>query len=86
MAKDGVIMSVINDMAAKAAHWNKPVIYAEDHAEKLKCSLCGKEYVSRGKFDCGICRECERAETEKTAMLIGGPYSGQKVGDANDKS
>ena len=80
-------MGVINDMAAKAAHW-KPevVIYAEDHAEKLKCSICGKEYVSRGKFDPGICRHCERAETEKTAMLIGGPYSGQKVGDANDKS
>lgn len=80
-------MSVINDMAEKAAHWNPrpPItIYAEDHAEKLTCSLCGKQYISRGKYDPGICRDCEKNETMKNAQLIGGPCDGQKAGDDND--
>ena len=72
-------MGVINDMTKKAAHW-KPeppiTIYAEDHAEKLKCSLCGKEYVSRGKFDPGICRDCE---AKQKAHLVGGPLDGEKA-------
>lgn len=76
-------MSVINDMAEKAAHWRPEpplAIYAEDHAEKLTCSICGRQYVSRGKFDPGICRECER---EKNAHCIGGPHDGEP---AHDKS
>ena len=80
-------MGVIKDMAKKAAHWHDgPTIYAEDHAEKLTCSICGCQYISRGKYDPGICRDCERAETEKAAMLVGGPYDGQKAGDQNDES
>ena len=72
-------MSVINDMAEKAAHWRPPVtIYAEDHAEKLTCRICGKVYVSRGKHDIGICRDCER---EQNAMCIGGAYDGEKAHD-----
>lgn len=73
-------MGVINDMAEKAKNWHPmPPIYAEDHAEKLKCSICGKEYVSRGKFDCGICRGCEK---EKNAHCIGGAYDGEPAHDA----
>ena len=80
-------MGVINDMAEKAKNWHPiPPIYAEDHAEKLKCSICGREYVSRGKYDCGICRDCERAETEKSALLIGGPCAGEKACGVNDES
>lgn len=74
-------MSVINDMTAKAAHWHEPPkvsIYAEDHAEKLNCSICGRQYVSRGKFDPGICRECE---AEKKAKLVGGPLDGEDAYD-----
>ena len=82
-------MSVINDIYNKIRHW-KPeppiVIYAEDHADKMVCSKCGKKYVSRGKWDCGICRDCEKIETEKNAILIGGVYDGQKAGDTvNDE-
>ena len=72
-------MSVINDMAAKIKNWNQPpevIIYAADHAEKLTCKVCGKQYVSRGKNDPGICRDCEK---EKAAKLIGGPYDGESV-------
>ena len=68
-------MGVIHDMAKKAAHW-KPqppiTIIAEDHADKLICRICGKQYPARGKNDIGICRECERAENEKNAEVIGG--------------
>lgn len=75
-------MAIIEDLSKKAAHWHNPpvIITAEDHAEKLKCSLCGKEYVSRGKWDPGICRECER---EKNAHCIGGAHDGEP---AHDKS
>ena len=52
------------------------VITAADHAEKLICRLCGKEYVSSGKHDPGICRNCRR---EQDAILVGGPLGGQKA-------
>lgn len=52
------------------------VITAADHAEKLICRLCGKEYVSSGKHDPGICRNCRR---EQDAILGGGPLDGQKA-------
>ena len=74
-------MSLIKDITDKTAHW-KPreplIITAEDHAEKLTCSLCGKVYISRGKFDPGICRECER---EKNAHCIGGVHDGEPAHD-----
>lgn len=76
-------MSVIKDITDKASHWHEPPkvsIYAEDHAEKLTCSICGRKYVSRGKFDPGICRECER---EKNAHLVGGPLDGEMANDKN---
>ena len=74
-------MAVINDIYEKVKHW-KPeptiAVYAEDHAEHLKCSLCGREYVSRGKYDPGICRDCER---EKNAHCAGGVYDGEPAHD-----
>ena len=75
-------MGVIHDISEKVRNWHAPpvIIYAEDHAEKLTCSICGCQYISRGKYDPGICRDCERAETEKAALLVGGPYDGQKAG------
>lgn len=76
-------MSVIKDITDKASHWHEPPkvsIYAEDHAEKLTCSICGRQYVSRGKFDPGICRECER---EKNAHCIGGPHDGEMANDGS---
>lgn len=76
-------MSVYNDITQKASHWHEPpkiTIYAEDHAEKLICSICGRQYVSRGRFDPGICRECER---EKNAHCIGGPCDGEMAHDGN---
>lgn len=75
-------MGVIHDIYNKIAHWRQPVtIYAEDHAEKLTCSICGKQYISRGKWDPGVCRDCERKETEKNAHLIGGPLDGGNAYD-----
>lgn len=77
-------MAVIHDIYDKMKNW-KPeppiTIIAEDHADKLICRLCGKQYPSRGKWDCGICRDCERKETEKNASLIGGPLDGEKAYD-----
>lgn len=84
-------MGLIHDMTEKIKAWQpcKPdppvIIIAEDHADKLICRMCGKRYASRGKWDPGICRDCERAETEKEALLIGGPCDGQKAGDPDDK-
>ena len=52
------------------------VITAADHAERLTCRKCGKQYVSRGKHDFGICRDCEAKET---AIMIGGPLDGKKA-------
>ena len=72
-------MGVINDMAEKAKNWYPlSPIYAEDHAEKLICSICGKQYISRGKYDPGICRDCER---EKNAKCVGGIYDGEPAHD-----
>lgn len=72
-------MSVINDIYEKAKHWHPvPPIMAEDHAEKLTCSICGKTYVSRGRWDNGICRECEK---EKNAHCVGGVHDGEKAHD-----
>ena len=78
-------MALIHDMIRKIKEWNptkKPIIIiAEDHADKLICRICGKQYASRGKFDPGICRDCEREEAMKNADLIGGPCDGEKAGD-----
>lgn len=41
-------------------------------AEILTCSICGREYVSRGRYDPGICRECEREQAAQNAPLVGG--------------
>lgn len=81
-------MAVIHDIINKIRNWKpeKPlIIIAEDHADKLICSKCGKQYASRGKWDCGICRDCEKEMVNEEAHLIGGVYDGQKVGDSTDK-
>lgn len=49
------------------------VIYGQ--AETLVCEHCGREYVSRGKHDPGICRECER--DMQPHYYVGGPLDGQ---------
>ena len=46
-------------------------------AENLICGQCGKEYVSRGKHDPGICRECEYLNRFENAKMIGGPLDDQ---------
>ena len=73
-------MGIIHDVKAEyldPAGVQTPVsIYATDHAERLTCRSCGKQYVSRGKTDPGICRNCEAKEN---AMLIGGPLDGEKA-------
>ena len=74
-------MALIHDMTEKIKKWRDSIpvtIYAEDHAEKLTCRKCGKVYVSRGKQDPGICRDCER---EQNAMCIGGVYDGESAHD-----
>lgn len=69
---------VINDRDNRSNNHVGP-IYAEDHAEKFICKFCGKQYVSRGKFDPGnICRECEK---KQNATLVGGPLNGEKAYD-----
>lgn len=81
-------MALIHDIMNKIKAWKprKPlVIYAEDHADKLICSKCGNQYVSRGKFDCGICRDCESKLTQQNASLIGGPFDGEKAGGSDDQ-
>jgi len=47
------------------------VVYAP--AETLTCSVCGQQYVSRGRYDPGICYECERRMQMENAPLVGGP-------------
>lgn len=75
-------MAVINDRSEKTPSPSEPVIIiAEDHADKLICRICGKQYPSRGKWDPGICRACEKIEAEKNATLIGGPLDGEKAYD-----
>lgn len=55
-------MGVIRDTIGKFVN-RKPAehvgIIAENHADKLTCSKCGKMYWSRGRYDPGMCRECE---------------------------
>lgn len=69
-------MGVMHDIYNKMVNWRQKIdpIYAP--AEMLVCSKCGKKYVSRGKHDIGICRECE---AEENAHCIGGPLDGEKA-------
>lgn len=75
-------MGVINDRTEKKEDW-KPaepiVIMPADHADKLICRLCGKQYISSGKNDPGFCRQCLREMDEENAMLIDGPLDGEKA-------
>lgn len=52
-------MGLISDDTVKVAGEN-PYIIITAPCETMTCSICGKEYPSRGKNDIGICRECER--------------------------
>ena len=72
-------MALIHDMEKKIREWQPTItITAEDHAEKLTCSICGKTYVSCGRWDIGICRECEK---EKNAHCVGGVHDGEMAHD-----
>ena len=42
-------------------------------AEILTCSICGREYVSRGRYDPGYCRDCEQKMAYQNAPFSGGP-------------
>lgn len=53
---------------------NSEQIVLNSHAETLICKFCGKEYVSRGKYDPGYCKECG-------AELRGGPLDGRLAGE-----
>lgn len=58
----------------------RPPIVITAPAETYVCSVCGREYTSRGKKDPGdICRACERIQAANLAPLIGGPLDGQVV-------
>ena len=75
-------MAVINDRTrTDEGCWPKPevIIQAADHADKLTCRLCGKQYVSSGKCDPGFCRDCLREMDEENATLMGGPLDGHKA-------
>ena len=75
-------MALIHDMTEKIKAWQpaKPVvIMAEDHAEKLTCLRCGRQYTSSGKKDPGFCRDCLREMDEENAMLSGGPLDGERA-------
>ena len=54
-------------------------IHIFERGEMLTCKECGRNYVSRGKKDPGICRVCEAEHN-----FIGGPLDNQ--GDNNDNS
>ena len=74
-------MGLIHDMTEKTKAWRDTIpvaVYAEDHAEKFYCRICGKQYVSRGKNDPGICRDCER---EQNAKCVGGVFDGEYAHD-----
>ena len=51
-----------------------PHIIIHAPAEILTCSICGKEYVSRGKYDPGFCRQC--ADEMKNKKLMDGILEG----------
>lgn len=75
-------MALIHDKTEKneARQPMKPVvIMAEDHAEKLICLRCGRQYISSGKKDPGFCRDCLREMDEENAMLSGGPLDGERA-------
>lgn len=62
---------MILDKLKNAFNVPKVTIYADGHAEKFTCSVCGRTYISRGIHDPGnLCRDCE---AEKKAKIIGGP-------------
>lgn len=67
---------MVLDRMKKAYQTAKVILFADEHAEKFHCSVCGRQYVSRGKYDPGnLCRDCE---VEKVASIIGGPCEGEK--------
>lgn len=79
LEREGKIKVIREDQLEEFAEdYIKPPIkiMAEEHAEKLTCRICGKQYVSREKNDFGICRDCRR---EEEAVLIGGPLDGEKA-------
>lgn len=54
-------MGLISDARkAIAKEQDNPHIIIFGPGERLDCKICGKEYISRGKYDPGYCRECER--------------------------
>ena len=71
-------MGLVHDIMTKIRPDYKPSepIYIHAPAETLCCKRCGQYYFSRGKNDPGICRKCEQ---DLNAMLIGGPYDGEKA-------
>lgn len=66
-------MALIHNITQKIRTWGQ-TIRVHAHTEMLKCRICGAEYFSRGKYDPGICRECER---ERNANCVGGVYDGE---------
>ena len=52
-----------------------PQVIVYGPCETLTCTICGREYPSRGKNDPGYCRECEETMTER--HYNGGPLDGQ---------
>ena len=82
-------MGISTDRTEKKENW-KPaepiVIMAEDHADKLICLRCGRQYTSSGKHDPGYCRACLREMDEENAMLNGGPLDGHKAHEQDCKS
>lgn len=63
-------MVLSNDMLQKSTD----SIVLNAYAETMICKFCGKEYVSRGKYDPGYCKECG-------AELRGGPLDGRLAGE-----
>ena len=61
----------MTDVQAHASENPHVTVYAP--AERITCSVCGREYVSRGRYDPGICYECERRMQQENATLVGGP-------------
>lgn len=66
-------MVLSNAIEAVKERYYKIVLSA--YAPVIRCSVCGEEYVSTGKHDPGICRECRKKE-----HMYGGPLSNEKVG------
>ncbi len=82
LEREGKIKVIREDQLEEFAEdYIKPPIkiMAEEHAEKLTCRICGRQYVSSGKHDPGFCPDCLREMDEENAMLIGGPLDGEKA-------